>query len=190
MKKIPTVFKRIYEDGKVVGCSNEFTSDITKQAFLHGTPTIKWDGSCCAIINGKFYKRYDAKQGKTPPVGAIPCCDPDPVTGYWPHWVKINEDDPTDKWFVSAYGMAHKTWYKKIYDGTYEAIGKHFQGNPYELPYDILIRHGHPETETPMTFDGIRDLLQTIPQEGFVYWLDGEPAAKIKRTDFGFKWPV
>jgi hypothetical protein len=23
-----------------------------------------------------------------------------------------------------------------------------------------------------------------------VFWLDGEPVCKIKRSDFGFKWPV
>ena len=41
----------------------------------------------CAIIDGKFYKRYDAKKGKTPPEGAIPCQDaPDPVTGHFPHY--------------------------------------------------------------------------------------------------------
>lgn len=27
-------------------------------------------------------------------------------------------------------------------------------------------------------------------QEGLVFWLNGEPVCKIKRTDFGFKWPI
>lgn len=26
--------------------------------------------------------------------------------------------------------------------------------------------------------------------EGIVFWKDGEPLCKIKRTDFGFEWPV
>jgi hypothetical protein len=25
--------------------------------------------------------------------------------------------------------------------------------------------------------------------EGIVFWLDGEPICKIKRSDFGFPWP-
>lgn len=26
--------------------------------------------------------------------------------------------------------------------------------------------------------------------EGLVFWFNGEPICKIKRTDFGFDWPV
>lgn len=58
--------------------------------------TEKLDGSCCAIINGEFYKRYDAKRGKTPPEEAIPCCEPDAITSHWPHWVKVNPEDKGD----------------------------------------------------------------------------------------------
>ena len=25
---------------------------------------------------------------------------------------------------------------------------------------------------------------------GIDFWLDGEPVCKIKRTDFGFDWPI
>lgn len=192
MKKIPTVFKRIYENGKVVGCLDEFTSDLTKQAFLHGTPTIKFDGACCAIFDGVFYKRYDAKHGKTPPQGAIPCCPPDPVTGHWPHWIKVDINAPENKWFVEAFKNSLSLLFvtSSLKDGTYEAVGKHFQGNPYEMNYDILIKHGMTTTAAPKTFEGIKQMLQDIPQEGIVYWLNNEPAAKIKRTDFGFKWPI
>ena len=28
------------------------------------------------------------------------------------------------------------------------------------------------------------------PVEGLVFWLNGEPMCKIKRTDFGYEWPV
>ena len=86
MKKIPTLFQRIYKDHEVEGIINELT-DPSLQVVLDGKciPTVKVDGSCCAIINGKFYKRYDAKHGKKPPKGAIPCCPPDPVTGHYPH---------------------------------------------------------------------------------------------------------
>ena len=36
-----------------------------------GIATVKYDGSCCAIIDGECYKRYDCKKGKTPPEGFI-----------------------------------------------------------------------------------------------------------------------
>ena len=62
MKKIPTVFVREYKDNKVVGSKNVFTSEETKYAFEHGVPTVKMDGSCCAIIDGELYKRYDAME--------------------------------------------------------------------------------------------------------------------------------
>lgn len=32
--------------------------------------------------------------------------------------------------------------------------------------------------------------LNEHPIEGLVFWLDGEPVCKIKRTDFGLEWPV
>ena len=185
MKKIPTLFTRVLENRKIIDILPEITPGC-EEAFKNGIATVKIDGSCCAVKNGEFYKRYDAKKGKTPPEGAIPCCDPDPVTGHWPHWVKVNPDDPGDKWFNEAY----KRTGQPIIDGTYEAIGKHFNGNPYNLDYDILHRHGSIEVEVPRTFEDIKDYLETHNLEGLVFWLDGEPVCKIKRSDFGLEWPV
>jgi hypothetical protein len=39
------------------------------------------------------------------------------------------------------------------------------------------------------TFEGIRNFLEKHCYEGIVFWKDGEPKCKIKRTDFGFPWP-
>ena len=110
MKKIPTLFTRVFENRRIVDILPEITPGC-EEAFLSGTATIKFDGSCCAIINGEFYKRYDAKKGKKPPVGAIPCCDPDPITGHWPHWVRVDPANPDDKWFVKAleWNKQHQT---------------------------------------------------------------------------------
>lgn len=135
-----------------------------------------------------FYKRYDAKKGRVPPEGAIPCCEPDPVTGHWPHWVKVTSSK-CDRWFVDAYEWTEKNGYD-LSDGTYEAIGKHFNGNPYKMGYDILYRHGFDEVVVPRDFKSIREWLSTHNEEGLVFWLNGEPVCKIKRTDFGLKWPV
>lgn len=190
MKKIPTLFERVYKNHKVVDIMDKVTPGMEWVLENKGQATIKWDGSCCAIINGELYKRYDAKRGKKPPKGAIPCCEPDPVTGHHPHWVKCDRDNPADKWFFAAelYTGYSKTQMVPI--RTYEAIGKHFNGNPYQLDYDMLIPHGRDVIDVPRSFRGIREYLETNDMEGIVFWFNDEPMCKIKRTDFGFDWPT
>ncbi|MBR5199331.1 MAG: hypothetical protein IKW20_05825 [Bacteroidales bacterium] len=182
MKKIPTLFTRVFENRRIVDIKDEITPGC-EDAFLNGIATVKIDGSCCAIINGELFKRYDAKKGKKPPVGAIPCCDPDPVTGHWPHWVQVDYSNPSDKWFVRA---ADNT--PVLSDGTYEAIGPHFNGNPYGLCDDILEPHGVKKIDVIRDFDHIKAYLEDNYIEGLVFWLDGEPVCKIKRSDFGLPW--
>lgn len=186
MKKIPTLFIRKFENHKVISISEEVTPGLEWVLQGEGIATVKIDGSCCAIIDGKFYKRFDAKTAKKGiPEGAIPCCDPDPITGHWPHWVPVKEDDPGSKWFRVAY----KNSGEDLENGTYEAIGPHFQGNPHHLEKDILERHGIRVIEDcPRTFEGLKDYLESHYIEGIVFWKDGEPQCKIKRSDFGFDW--
>lgn len=189
MKKIPTLFTRIYENHRIVGIKDEITPGC-EEAFLNGIATVKLDGACCAIIDGKFYKRYDAKTGRTPPEGAIPCSDPDPMTGHWPHWVEINKNNPADKWFTVALLNTETRNGSVLEDGTYEAIGPHFQNNPYKLRNDYLIRHGASQVDVKRDFESISNWLNEHEMEGLVFWLNGEPVCKIKRTDFGYEWPV
>lgn len=186
MKKIPTLFEREYENHKVVGITPNVTAGCEFVLAGEGVATIKVDGSCCAIINHKFYKRYDAKKGKKPPAGAIPCCGPDPVTGHHPHWVMVDAHNPADKWFIEAAYNTHEI----LCDGTYEAVGVHFQGNPYNLNTDMLVKHGQAVVTVERTFEGIKNFLREHYIEGLVFWLDGEPKCKIKRSDFGFEWNV
>ena len=192
MKKIPTLFEREYEDHKVVGIKPVLSSpDLQWVLDGEGKATLKIDGSCCAVINGLFYRRYDAKRGKKPPENAIPCSDPDPFTGHLPHWVPCpaSDNDPASRWYVAALqdyilnnGIPE--------DGTYEAVGPHFQGNPYKIETDTLVMHGLVVLDVERSFDGIRNYLEQAEIEGIVFWKDGEPQCKIKRSDFGFKWPV
>ena len=187
MKKIPTLFERQFENHKVKAILPKVTAGMEWVLNGEGVATVKWDGSACAIIMGELYKRYDAKEGKTPPFGAIPCCSPDPVTGHHPHWVKCVRSNPEDKWFWCAYDNSQLNT-KSLQDGTYEAVGKHFQGNPYGLSLDTLIRHGADLLNVERTFEGIRKFLKETNIEGIVFWKDGEPQCKIKRTDFGYSW--
>lgn len=189
MKKIPTLFEREFKDHKVVGITDKVCPGMEWVLEGKGEATVKWDGSCCAIIDGRFYRRYDAKKGRKPPEGAIPCCDPDPVTGHHPHWVLIDNYDPQNKWFVSAFVNASAVW--PMRDGTYEAIGPAFNGNHHGLDLNILRPHGVDVLrKCPRDFDGIKWYLRLNPVEGIVFWKDGEPKCKIKRSDFGFAWPV
>ena len=108
------------------------------------------------------------------------------VTGHWPHWVKVNPEDRGDMWHMEAYRNSKG---ESLADGTYEVIGPHFRNNPHGLDADVLVKHGeHILEDVPRSFEGIRDYLQEHYMEGIVFWRNGEPRCKIKRSDFGFKW--
>lgn len=211
MKKIPTLFERVYGKHKIVDILDKVTPGMEWVFEGEGIATVKYDGSCCAVIDGEFYKRYDAKNGKPVPDGAIKCQDePDPVTGHMPCWVRCDRNNPADKWFWEAYdnyreqgkieitngGLASgkisefsEFKLPKVIDGTYEAIGKHFNGNPHGIDGDILVPHGEAFIEVERTFEGIKKFLSDNYIEGIVFYdKDGIPSCKIKRTDFGFEW--
>ena len=186
MKKIPTLFEREFKDHKVVKVIPKVHPGMEWVLKGEGVATVKYDGSCCAVIDGKFYKRYDCKKGKIPPEGFIPCCEPDSITGHWPGWVKVDKNNPSDKWFLKAYSPIKGNVTIYLADGTYEAIGKHFCGNPYNMDCDKLVQHGKEIVEVERTFEGIKKYLSEHEIEGLVFWKDGSPQCKIKRSDFGF----
>lgn len=191
MKKIPTLFEREYENHKVIGIKPIVTPGMQWVLDGEGEATLKMDGSCCAMIDHVFYKRYDAKKGKKAPADAIPCQpEPDPITGHWPHWVPVDDKNPADKWFVEAYKYSRYDG-DSIFDAdaTFEAVGLHFQGNPYHVPFDFLTKHGAVKMpDFPRTFEGMKKYFEEVYIEGVVFWKDGEPQCKIKRSDFGFPW--
>ena len=191
MKKIPTLFERVYEGHRIVGILPNVTPGCEWVLKGEGEATIKYDGSCCAIIGGEFYKRFDAKEGKPIPSGAIRCQDaPDPVTGHMPCWVRCDRGNPSDRWFWAAYDNASEECelIGGLMDWTYEAVGVHFQKNPYKFAGDVLVMHGNRTVAVERTLEGIRDYLAANEVEGLVFWKDGEPRCKIKRSDFGMKW--
>lgn len=192
MKKIPTLFKRTYDEkGRIIDITDTPKKGLEWVLDGEGYATIKVDGSCCAIIDGKFYKRYDAKNGKPVPEGAIKCQEEaDPITGHFPCWVECSADDRSDRWFIKAYEELCRHVPQYLRDNiTYEAIGKHFNSNPYNLEDDILICHGIYRIEVDRSFEGLKKYLEEHAIEGIVFWKDNIPQCKIKRRDFGFKWP-
>ncbi|MCB0042957.1 MAG: hypothetical protein KDE23_24895 [Caldilinea sp.] len=181
MKKMPCAVERTFDGpGRFT-----LTGNITPECELwveRGTPTIKRDGTAAAIINGELYARYDAKKGKQPPDGAIPCQpEPDPVTGHWPHWVPATR--PQDKWIREARGG----W--TLPDGTYEACGPKIAKSE-GLDYHVMFRHGSEVIIdlNDRSFDGLRNWLENHRVEGIVFWYAGEPRCKVRRHDFGLEW--
>lgn len=196
MKKIPTLFVRTYLAEGNHTVAPTVTPGLEWVLEGEGVATLKWDGTAVYYDGKKWYKRYDAKKGKKPPEGAIPCQEaPDPVTGHWPHWTPVDRTKKEDQYIVEAIdNYVKEEWFVNGDSGigSYEAIGPKIQANPYTLKSHILRKHGALQIpDFPRDFDGMREYLKKHHyMEGVVFWKDGEPKCKIKRTDFGFDWPI
>lgn len=205
MKKMSTLFRVDYE-GKGRNRRTILHPEVRPENEWvikgEGVATRKFDGTATAVIDGIFYKRYDAKAGKTPPEGAIPCIpEPDPITGHWPHWVKLTFGSE-DKFIMEAlFNAIHERLVKLIQtgdakfknqmpDGTYEAVGPKINGNADNFDKHMLVRHGEEVLEVERTFEGIRDFLEKTPIEGIVFHRENGDMCKIRRKDFGFEWPI
>ena len=149
-----------------------------------GVATRKWDGTAVLVLGGQAYARLDCKSGKTPPEEAIPCDPaPDPVTGHWPHWIKAGR--PEDKWIRDAFERSGT-----LADGTYEAVGPKIGSNHECLAEHRLYRHGDVELTAPRTFAGLREYLSGFMGEGIVFHHPDGRMCKIRRDDFGYRWPL
>ena len=49
MKKIPTLFQRVFDNHRIVEVLPEVPSELSWVLAGEGVATIKWDGSCCAL---------------------------------------------------------------------------------------------------------------------------------------------
>jgi len=181
MQKVISLFKRDYEGTRLV--YNELVEGAEWVADGEGMATEKIDGTSCLIKDGELYKRYDAKKGKTPPCNFLPAQDPDPITGHWPGWLPVSEDNPSDKWHCSV-DIAD------LKDGTYELIGPKVQGNKYSFAQHILRLHGDVSLkDAPRNFDDIKVYFENHTEyEGIVWWHPDGRLVKIKRRDFGLNW--
>lgn len=183
MKKIPTIFLRDFtNDGKI---TREWHPDCLRIRDGEGVATYKWDGTSVMFRGGSYFKRYDAKRGKTPPDGFEPCGDPDEKTGHHPGWVPVDALAPQDQWHMEALNK-----YGTRPDGTYELVGPKLQGNPHGLQWHEFQRHGEMIIrDFPRDYDTMAEWFRANgPLEGVVFWIDGQPVAKIKASDFGMKW--
>ena len=185
MKKITTLFKKDPNDlGRVINEINPLNQWVLDG---EGIPTRKFDGSACAIIDNVLYKRYDVKHGKSVPEGAIPCQEPDEITGHWPHWLKCDRNKPEDKYFFEA----HDKLIAWPSNGTYELIGEKVQGNPEKIKGHELVKHGSVKYDIlpyNLNFEGLKEFLTITDTEGIVFHhkSDGR-MCKLRKSDFGIK---
>lgn len=200
MKKIACLFVRDWNSPDK-GVTSEYSQAGLEMMGSNKkwTATRKWDGTACAIIGGRLYKRYDAKVDasgkpkKKVPGEFIPCGDPDPVTGHWPGWVPV---EPHDYWHQEAWERLMR-YYIGIGsvtppDWTYELCGPKINGNPEGLPFHALIPHGRTAyPDAPVEYEKLKVWLQTrTPHiEGLVWWENGQVQesrkVKIKMVDLG-----
>lgn len=178
MKKIISLFQRNYMTDRLV--RDLIVPGAEWVIAGEGVATRKFDGTCCMIKEGKLYKRYDVKKGREIPEGFMPAQDPDEITGHWPGWIIVDENNPSDKWHIDAFKGYEK-------DGTYELCGPKINGNPENFSNHLLIPHGNEILNTPRTFYGLKEYLRKGTIEGIVWHhIDGR-MVKIKREDFGFR---
>lgn len=176
MKKITTLFKKNLDNLALV---TQEVDPSNAWALTEWIATRKFDWTACAVIDGVLYKRYDAKNGKQPPKWAIPCQDPDPITGHRPHWVKIGEND---KYHIEASidGLD--------IDWTYELCWPRVNGNPEKLQSHVLVPHGGEVIDLPVrTYDSIKEYLTTHDIEGIVFHHPDGRMCKIRKSDYWIK---
>lgn len=184
MKKISTLFKKNPDNLALV------TTEVDPEnawALTEGIATRKFDGTAAAIIDGRLYKRYDAKRGKTPPAGSIPCQEPDPISGHWPHWVLCYETAKEDKYFFE--GLQNAFSGRNTIDGTYELVGPRINGGK-EKDFDrqVLVKHGSEILNIhPRVYDSIKTYLSLLDIEGIVFHHPDGRMCKIRKADFGMK---
>lgn len=183
MKKTVSLFQRNYDGDRLV--RDEVVPGAEWVLAGEGTATRKHDGTCCMVRDGRLFKRYDAKAGKTPPAGFEAAQEPDPNTGHWPGWVPVG-DGPEDKWHREAFTIPED--YRPYPDGTYELCGPRIQGNPEGYKGHALVPHGcEPLHDAPRDFVSLRAYLAAKDIEGIVWHHEDGRMVKIKGKDFGFK---
>lgn len=117
------------------------------------------------------------------------------LRGVEPSYIPTSPDNPADKHILAA-AMAADT--EDWPDGVWscEAIGPKIQGGVEAHNFTTLIPFGLPlwpvnhAISVPRTFDELRDYLEHAVLEGVVWHHADGRMAKIKRRDFGHKWPL
>lgn len=185
MKKIISLFQRNYETDRLV--RNEVVPGAEWVLAGEGVPTRKFDGTCCAVIGGKLYKRleWDAKKGEPPKAWLHWDFDSAQRSGHG--WMPV-DDGPSD-W------MHRKAWERGVddqghpfKDGTYELCGPKMQKGVEHFAEYVLVPHGRDVIpDAPRTLEELRVWFVGKDIEGIVWHHPDGRMVKIKAKDFGIK---
>jgi hypothetical protein len=183
MEKMPTLFKR--------NDSREITREVNDgcQWIIdgEGLATRKWDGTCCLIKNGDFFKRRSIKKGKKTPNDFIEV-EYDKNTGKTFGWVPVTKED---KWHVEGMSITLLNLSQEtLDDGTYELIGPKIQGGVEGTNRHFLIKHKTDKYAFMIkdrSFDGIKKFFEGKDIEGIVFQHEDGRMVKIKKRDYGMK---
>lgn len=181
MRKIVSLFHRNYDGDRLV--RDEILEGADWVANGEGVATRKYDGTCCLIRDGKLFKRYEVKRGKSAPPDFEAASEVDVNTGKQQGWVPVGEGNE-DKWHREAFDeLATKA------DGTYELMGPKIQGNLEGYETHVLLPHANATIleDCPRTFAELREYLTKHAIEGVVWHHEDGRMVKIKGRDFGIK---
>ena len=185
MKKISTLFVINYTKNKGKGTITEEIRPENSWVFEdleNVVATQKFDGTAALILNGELYKRYDAKADKQAPEGAIPCQEPDSITGHHPHWVKVT-NTKENKYFLECDLTG-------LEDGTYEMCGEKVGTNPEKIKGHKLIKHGSVILNiVELSFTNLKHYLSNPENdiEGIVFHHKDGRMCKLRKGDFNVK---
>lgn len=184
MKKIPTLYKRDFSlpGNPLTTEYNDGTDWVIKG---EGVATRKYDGTSVLIRDQRMFKRYEYKDGKTPPTD-FEEADYDPTTGKHVGWVQVGNGSE-DKYFREAV-EAHGANPDKVSlpNGTYELLGPKVQGNPEHFKRHVLKKHSLATVyeDVPTDFSELQQWLTDKDIEGIVWHQPDGRMVKIKKKDF------
>lgn len=199
MEKIPTLFVRNEETHRIEplltpGCEWVLAGE--------GRPTRKVDGAAVLVRHGRCFKRREVKPGRRPPDG-FQEVEADETTGKRVGWVPIRPGDPADRYFVEGINNARCELGPESADGrTFELVGPRVQRNTEGLGRHEIIPHDSSELHLDKTavgidglepdeaFERLNEYLEAAPHEGIVWHHPDGRRAKVKRRDFGHRWPI
>ena len=199
MEKIPTLFVRNEQTHRIEplltpGCEWVLAGE--------GRPTRKVDGTAVLVRQGRCFKRREVKPGRQAPDG-FQEVETDETTGKRVGWVPIRPGDPVDRYFVEGINNARYELGPGSADGrTFELVGPRVQRNTEGLERHEIIPHDTSELhldkaavgidglEPDEAFERLNEYLEAAPHEGIVWHHPDGRRAKIKRRDFGHRWPI
>lgn len=183
MQKIKSLFKTEYERSRTL--IDEIVPGAEWVAAGEGVARRKYDGACCMVRDGKFYKRLTLRLGKALPADFEPLAT-DEKTGKVFGWIPVT-DGPGDIYFREAWDDACALVNGPPRNGTYELIGPKVQGGVENVSSHLLASHAQAleYSDCPRTFNELRDWLAERDIEGVVWHHPDGRMVKMTKKKYG-----